>query len=98
MAKVARHRNDFLVIGAALDDHVDLDRREADFLRRLNAPQYLGHRKVDIVHAPKSGVVQPVQAHGHALQAGVFQALRFFGEQRTVGGQRDVQRLACGRF
>ena len=36
--------------------------------------QHVGDRKVDVVHAPEHRVVQPVQAHRHALQPGVLAA------------------------
>ena len=98
MPKVPGHRQDLGVVGAALDDHVDLDGIEADLLRHLDALEHIGHRKIDIVHAPEGGVVQAIQAHGHALQASVFKGLRFFSQQRGVGGQRYVQRLSGRRL
>jgi hypothetical protein len=75
VAHVARQRHDLLVVGAALDHHVDLDRRQAHGMRGLDAGQHVGHREVDVVHAPEDGVVQRIQAHGHPLQPGVLQRL-----------------------
>jgi hypothetical protein len=95
--EVARHRQDFVVVGAALDDHVDLDRAQARRLRRFNACQHIGHRKVHIVHAAKHRVVQPVQADRHALQACSLQGLRLARQQRAIGGEGDVQRRAVHR-
>jgi hypothetical protein len=65
--------------------------------RGVDAVQHVGHREVDVVHAPEDGVVQRVQADRDALQAGVAQRLRLARQQRAVGGERDVQRLAVGR-
>jgi len=66
-------------------------------MRRFDAGQHVGHRKVDIVHAPEDGVVQSVQADGHALQPGRCQRSGLARQHRAVGGQRDVQRRAFGR-
>ena len=59
--EVTRHRHDLAVVGAALDDHVDLDRSEAGSLRRVDAAQHGGDREVGVVHAPKDGVVERVE-------------------------------------
>ena len=96
-AEVARHRHDLVVVRAALDDHVDLDRPEPDALRLVDAAQHVGDREIDVVHAPEDRVVQRVQADRDALQAGVLQRLRLAREQRAVGRQRQVQRRAVGR-
>ena len=55
-----RHRQDFLVIGAALHHHIDLDALETHRLRRFNAFQDIADREVHIVHAAKHRIVQPV--------------------------------------
>ena len=52
-AEVARHRQDLCVVGAALDDHVDLDRAEAGALGGVDAAQHVGDREVGVVHAPE---------------------------------------------
>jgi hypothetical protein len=44
-AEVPRHRQDLVVVGAALDHHVDLDRPQARGLRGVDAGQHLAHRK-----------------------------------------------------
>ena len=93
---MTRHGQNFGVVGAALDDHVDLDGCQAHALRFFNALEHIGHRKVHVIHAPEHCVIEPVQADSDALQAGVFQTLGFFGQQRCVGCQRDVQGLTAG--
>ena len=91
------HRQDLVLIGAALDHHVDLDVFQPHGLRRLDAGQHIGDREIDVVHAPEHGVVQAVQADGDAVQPGVLQCLGLARQQRAIGGQRQVQRLAVRR-
>ncbi len=95
--EVARHGQDLVFIGAALDHHVDLDVGQARGLGRLDAGQHVGDREVHVVHAAEHRVVQPVQAHGDAVQARVLERAGLAGQQGAVGGQRQVQRLAAGR-
>ena len=85
------------VVGAALDHHVDLDRREARRLCGLDAVQHVGDREIGVVHPAKQGVVERVEADRDARQAGVFQAARLARQQRAVGGQCEVERAALGR-
>ena len=94
---MARHRDDLVVVGAALDDHVDLDRPEPYALGHLDAAQHLGDREVGVVHAAEDRVVECVETDGDALQPGVLQRLRLLRKHRRVGRQRDVERLACWR-
>ena len=96
-AKVARHGQNFVVVGAALDHHVHLDVRQPCGVRGLDARQHVGHRKVHIVHAAKHRIVQSVQAHGHAVQPGFFERARLARQQRAVGGEGEVRRLAIHR-
>ena len=84
--KMPRHGQNFLLVRAAFDDHVDFDVFEARFLRRLDPVQNVGHWKINIVHGAKRRVVQPVQADGDALQACVFQGLGLAAKQRSIGG------------
>ena len=64
-------------------------------MRGIETVQYVGDREVDVVHALEGGVVERVERYRHAVQASVFQRLRFFREQRAVGGQREVERFAA---
>ena len=79
------------VVDAALDHHVDLDRREARGRGGVDALEHALDRKVDVVHRAERRVVERVEAHGDALQAGVAQRARLLREQRAVGGQREVE-------
>jgi hypothetical protein len=93
---VPRHGQDLVVIGAALDHHVDLDvRSPACCAASMPASTSATGKSTSFMR--RNRVVQPVQADGHALQAGVFQHLGLAAQQRAVGGQRQVQRLAIGR-
>ena len=89
-----RHRQNLLVVGAALDHHVDLDALQPGSVRGLDAGQHVGHRKVHIVHAPEHRIVQAVEADSDAVQTRIFQSLRLACQQRAVGGERDVGRRA----
>ena len=84
--EVARHRQDFVLVGAALDDHVDLDRPQPRLARRIDAFEHIGDRKIHVVHAPEHRVVQAVQADRDALQPGGLQrlALRASSEPLVV--------------
>jgi hypothetical protein len=42
--------------------------------------------------------MKAIQADGNALQARVFEGLGFAPQQRAVGGEGDIQRLACRCF
>jgi hypothetical protein len=93
---VARHRQDLLVVGAALDDHVDLDRAEAGALGGVDAAQHVGDREVGVVHAPEDPVVDRVEADRDAAEPGRLQGRRLAREDRAVGRQREVETLAVG--
>ena len=89
--EVARHVDHALVVDAAFDHHVDLERPQAHAIGFLDALQNLGHRKIDIVHRAEYRVVERIQADGDAVQTGVFQGLGFLLEQRAVGGEREIE-------
>ena len=94
---MARHRHDLAVVVVFLDDHVDLDWREAHLLCDLDTVQHFTHGKVDVVHAAEGRVVDGIQADGHAVQAGILERLRLACQQGTVGGECQVQRFALHR-
>ena len=91
------HRQYLVLVGTALDHHVDLDRAQPGLLCGSDARKHLRHRKVDVVHAAKHAVVQAVQAHRDPLQPGVLQCARLALQQRTVGGECDVRGVAFDR-
>ena len=93
-AKMTCHGQNLLVVGAALDHHVDLDAAEAHSVRRLDAGEHVGHRKVDVVHRTKHRVVQTIEAHGDAVQARVLERACLARQQRSVGRQGQVGRRA----
>ena len=94
--EMARHRHDLAVIVVFLDDHVDLERREAHLLRDLDTVQYLAHGKINVVHAAEGCIVDGIQTDGHAVEAGVLERLRLACQQGTIGRQRQVERFALG--
>ena len=83
-----------MVIHAAFDHHVDLDRREADTLRGGDAVQHGFDGHIRIAHAPEGCFAQSVQAGGDARQACILQRLGFLGQQHGIGGQGDFNGLA----
>src|SRR4051812_36878673 len=74
------HLQDAVVIHAALHHHVDLDRLQAGRRRGLDALDHLRHRKVGIVHGAEGGVIQRVETHRDALQAGFLQRYSMLGK------------------
>ncbi len=64
----------------------------------VQSAQYLGNREVGVVHALEYVFVECIQRDGDTLEAGIFQRLCLFCQQRTVGGQGQVELLAIRRF
>ena len=79
-------------------DQFAVRRQKLDDLRAggFDPFQHIGDREIDIVHALEHGIIQAVQADRHAFQSGVFQGLRLARQQRTVGRQRQIKRIALG--
>ena len=96
--EVACHVDDAVVVDAALHHHVDLYRREADTSGFFDAIQYLGDREVHVVHGAENGVVERIQADGHAGEPGILQRLRLRGQRRTVGGEGEIETGDAGQF
>src|SRR5690625_3390197 len=90
-AKMFGHGLDAVVVHAALDHHVDLDRVKSGGSGVVDAGQHAIDRKLDVVDGLKGVVVQRIEADGNALEPGPSQAPCLFGgKQRSVGGQADV--------
>jgi len=70
---VARQRQDLVVVAAALDHAIHLDRRQADGGGGGDAVEHVADRVIDIVHAPEYGVIDAVEADRDARQAGVIE-------------------------
>ena len=58
-----------VVVDAALDDHVDLDRREAGRGGGVDALEHPRDGEADVVHRANDVVVERVEADGDAVQA-----------------------------
>ena len=89
LAEERRHRDDLILVRAALDDRVHLH-RQAGVVRRLDALEHAVDREVDVVERAERGVVERVEADGDARQAGVRERLRLLRQQRAVRRQRQV--------
>ncbi len=79
-----------VIVQAAFDDGVDLDRRQAGGDGGLDAAQDLIERAEAAAHAREDFSVQGVQADGHAAQAVGLQIDGMLPQQHPVGGERDV--------
>ncbi len=88
---MARQRQDFLQVGAALDHGIHLDRHQPGCGCGLDAFKYLGNRVVDVVHALEDRIVECVEADRHPLQSDSAKGSRLLLQQRTVGRQRDLE-------
>ena len=66
--------DDVLVVDAALDDHVDLHRRQAGGRGVVDSLEHLGDREADVVHRPEGRVVEGVEADGDALRPAALSA------------------------
>ena len=80
-----------MIVGATLDHHVHLHRRESGGGGGVDALQHLGHRKIDIVHAPEGGVIERIQAHRDAREPGRLERGGLACQQAAVGGECQLQ-------
>src|SRR5687768_11586097 len=78
-----------MIVFAALDDGVELD-RETRRARRLDAVQHDGELATAAVHLLEDCLVEAVETHGDALQAGALERGCVFGEARAVGRDRQI--------
>ena len=87
--EVAGELEDRAVVEPSLDDDVHLD---GEPLRRccVDAFEHPRDREVDVVHRAEDVVVERVEAHGDARQAGAGEALCLPREQRAVRREREI--------
>src|SRR6185437_11394847 len=90
VAEMARERHDCMLVQSALDNRVDLQRREPDGMRGLDALEHALDREIDVVHRPKRRIVERVQTYGDARKPRIAQRARLFREQRAVRRQREI--------
>ena len=88
--EVARQLDDRIVVDTTLHHRVDLDRPHAGCLGGGDALQHLRHGEVGVVHPAEGRVVDRIEAHGDTLHAGLGQLRGVLGQQRPVGGQRQL--------
>jgi len=84
-----RHRLDLVVVDAAHDDHVQLDRREASVLRGAGRAHRI-EAKVASCDAGDPFGAQAVDAHVDAIQSGFAQKWCNLRQANAVRRQRDV--------
>ncbi len=85
-----------VVVEAAQQHAVDLDRAQAGSLRRADAGQHFAMAAGNAGDAVKGGCVHRIHAHRNPLQARVDESLRQAGQEMAVGGQRQVEGLVVG--
>ena len=71
-------------LAAALDHHVDLDRREPGGGRGVDCGEHLRHREIDVVHRAKCRIVERIEADRDASEAGIAQAAAFFASSAPL--------------
>ena len=72
-AEVTSHLHDAVFVDSALDHHVDLDRPQARFVRRIDRFEHAVYGEVDIVHGAKDAIVERVEADADAMKTGILQ-------------------------
>ena len=95
--KVVRHWQNVVVIDTPADHHIDLDRTQSGAVGSFNPRQYIGHRKVDIVHAAKGLIVQGVQTDRDPLQSRSCQGTGLSDQQGGIGCECQFNRFAVDR-
>ena len=94
LAEERGHRYDLVVVRAALDHGVHLH-RQTRVVGSLDPLEHAVDREVDVVQRAERRVVERVEAHRDARQAGGSECLRLLWEQRAVGRQRQVDAELC---
>ena len=79
-----------VIVQAALDDAVDLDRRQPRVLRGANALEHAVALGEAAAHLLEDLRIERVETDGDAMQAVRLQLRRMLREQHAVGRQRDV--------
>ena len=79
-----------VIVDAALDDGVDLDRREARAARVLDAVEHFVDAAEAAAHLREHLGIERIEAHGDAIQAGRLELGGVLRQQHAVGGERDV--------
>src|SRR5580658_7336254 len=86
-----------VIVHAALDHRIDLDRSQTRRESRVDAVQDLIERREPAAHAREHLSIQGIEAHGHALQAVGLQVHRVPSEQHAVRSEGDVLDLGDDR-
>jgi hypothetical protein len=89
-SEVLEQIQDLVIVDAALNDGIDLDRREARAAGRRDASQHVLQLTKPTGHLRKGIRIQTVQADRDALQSRRTQCRGMLREQHAIGRQRDV--------
>ena len=91
-----RHRQDLVLIDAALDHHVDLHRCEPGLRRRFDPGENLRHRKIDVVHRPEHLIVERIETYRDPAEPGALQGGSLGRQRGAIGGQRQIETTDAG--
>ena len=86
-----------VIVVAPLDDHIDLDRHEPRRNRRVDSLQHTRDAIAAAVHFLEHLIVEGVQTHCDAAQAGSLQLYGVLGQEPGIGGQGDILDAGNGR-
>ena len=90
LSEVAGEVNEGVVVDSFLHDGVDLDWAETGGFGGGDAFEDAPDAEAASVHLAEYGVVERVEAHGDAVQAGVAERGRLLRQQVGVGGHGEV--------
>jgi hypothetical protein len=90
LPEVRGHRQDRLLVHPAPDHHVHFHQRQPGISGGGDGLQHPPGREVGVVERHEHRVVERVQADRNPAQARRGQRRGFAGQQRPIGGQRDV--------
>ena len=88
--------DDLVFVESAEQNAVDLDRFEAHPAGGADAGENVVISVRNASDAGEAVGIDRIHGDSDAVEAGVFERLRHFGQQMSVGGDGDVERLAFG--
>ena len=86
---------DLVVVEAAQQNAIDFDTTEAGLLRGADAANDSGKASGDTGYALEGLLIDGIHADGDAAQAGFFEGFGQLFEQVAIGGDGEIQSIAC---
>ncbi len=85
-----------MIVHAALNDGIDLDGCKPGLTCVFDSVQHVLDATEAAAHRGKDRGVQRIQAHRDAFEAGGFELCGVFGQQNSIGSQRDIVDVGNG--